>query len=184
MIKLKFKKLTDTAIIPTQAHKGDMFDLYADENITINSFEAKIVHTNIAFDIPEGYRLKVFSRSSLPLKKRIIVSNAVGIIDTYYKDGVGLICHSLPQPEEIDMGYEIKSKGGYVDCNGIEKSYEISAKSFKVGDKLINNPIEIHKGDKIAQFQLEKIVDFELEEVDKLDMSNNRGGGFGSTGNN
>lgn len=152
MIKLKFKKLTDTATIPTQAHKGDCFDLFSDEDIIINSFEAKIIHINIAFDIPEGYRIKVFSRSSLPLKKQIIVSNAVAIIDTGYKDGVGLICHSIPDVGENEL--------------------------------LINNTIEIRKGDKIAQFQLEKIVDFELEEVEELDMSNDRKGGFGSTGNN
>ena len=151
MLKLKFKKLTDTAIIPTQSHDGDMFDIYSDEDITINSYEAKIIHTNIAFDIPEGYRLKVFSRSSLPLKKQLIVSNAVGIIDTGYKDGICLICHTLP----LNKGFFIK--------------------------RLINNPIQIHKGDKIAQFQLEKIVDFELEEVEELDMSNDRKGGFGST---
>lgn len=159
MIKLKFKKLTDTAIIPTQSHKGDCFDLYADENIIINSFEAKIIHTNIAFDIPDGYRIKVFSRSSLPLKKKLIVSNAVGIIDTGYKDGVGLICHSLPYYKYCDENFNPED------------------------ETLYNNPIEIYKGDKIAQFQLEKIIDFELEEVDELDLSNNRGGGFGSTGN-
>lgn len=151
MLKLKFKKLTDTATIPTQAHQGDCFDLFSDEDIIIDSFESRIIHTNIAFDIPDGYRIKVFSRSSLPLKRQIIVSNAVGIIDTGYKDGVGLICHSLP----LNKGFFIK--------------------------RLINNPIQIKKGDKIAQFQLEKIVDFELEEVKELDMSNDRKGGFGST---
>lgn len=162
MIKLKFKKLTDTATIPTQAHKGDMFDIYSDEDIVINSFEAKIVHTNIAFDIPDGYRIKIFSRSSLPLKKKIIVSNAVGIIDTTYKDGVGLICHSFPVGREIFSMDDVFT----LEVNNIS---------------LYNNPIEIHKGEKIAQFQLEKIIDFELEEVEELDMSNNRGGGFGST---
>ena len=160
MLKLKFKKLTDTAIIPTQAHNGDMFDIYSDEDIIINSFESKIIHTNIAFDIPYGYRIKVFSRSSLPLKKQIIVSNAVGIIDTGYKNGIGLICHSLPA----------------TPCD--EKT------KIKNTFMLFNNPIEIHKSDKIAQFQLEKIVDFELEEVEELDMSNDRKGGFGSTGSN
>lgn len=160
MLKLKFKKLSDTAIIPTQAHKGDCFDLYSDEDIIIDSFESRIIHTNIAFDIPKGYRIKVFSRSSLPLKKQIILSNAVGVIDTGYKDGVGLICHSLPATPFDD---ENKTNNTFM---------------------LFNNPVKIKKGDKIAQFQLEKIVDFELEEVEEFDLSNNRGGGFGSTGNN
>ena len=97
----------------------------------------------------------------MPLKKQIILSNAVGIIDTGYKDGVGLICHSLPYCEYINIRHSVLD-----------------------GDVLFNNRVEIKKGDKIAQFQLEKIVDFELEEVEEFDLSNNRGGGFGSTGNN
>ena len=46
---------------------------------------------------------------------------------------------------------------------------------------LINNKVEIKRGDKIAQMQLEKIKDFQIEEVEELDMKNDRGGGFGST---
>lgn len=145
-------KRNDNAILPFQAHKGDLYDCFSNEDITINSFESSIIHLGISFDIPEGYRLKVFSRSSLPLKKKLVVSNGVGIIDTGYKDEIGLICHSIPN---------ISNDG-----------------------TLINNPVQIHKGDKIAQFQIEKIIDIELEEVDELDMSNNRGGGFGSTDNN
>ncbi len=151
MIKLKVKKITEDAILPTQAHKGDLFDVCSNKDMTINSFESTIVPLGIAMDIPEGYRVKVFSRSSLPLKKKIIVSNSVGIIDQQYKNELGLICHSLPN----------------INDNG----------------QLINNPVKIKKGDKIAQIQLEKIEDFEIEEVAELDTSNDRGGGFGSTGN-
>lgn len=152
MIKLQIKKVREDAIMPTQAHSGDMVDVFAAEDVIVNSFESTIIPLGIAMNIPEGYRVKVFSRSSLPLKKKLIVSNSVGIIDTGYKNEIGLICHSLP--------------------------------SVSDDGTLINNPVQIKKGDKIAQFQLEKIIDFELEEVDELDLTNNRGGGFGSTGNN
>lgn len=151
MVKLQIKKVREDAIMPTQAHSGDMVDVYAAEDTVVNSFESTIIPLGIAMNIPEGYRIKLFSRSSSPLKKKLVVSNSVGIIDTGYKNELGLICHSLPNIDYIKQ--------------------------------LINNPVEIKKGDKIAQFQLEKIVDFELEEVKELDMSNDRGGGYGSTGN-
>ena len=40
----------------------------------------------------------------------------------------------------------------------------------------------IKRGDKIAQIQLERIEDFQIIEVDEIDTTNDRGGGFGSTG--
>lgn len=159
MIKLQIKKVRKDAIMPTQAHSGDMVDVYAAEDAVVNSFESTIIPLGIAMNIPEGYRVKVFSRSSLSLKKKLIVSNSVGIIDTGYKNEIGLICHSLPY-------YKYCDEDSYPE----EKS-------------LYNNLIKIKKGDKIAQFQLEKIEEFEMEEVDELDMSNDRGGGYGSTGN-
>lgn len=161
MIKLQIKKVREDAIMPTQAHSGDMVDVYAAEDVIVNSFESTIIPLGIAMNIPEGYRVKVFSRSSLPLKKKLIVSNSVGIIDTGYKNEIGLICHSLPSakycPDDIYF--------------------------YRKDEPLFNNEVEIHKGDKIAQFQLEKIEEFEMEEVEELDMSNDRGGGYGSTGN-
>lgn len=160
MIKLQIKKVREDAIMPKQAHSGDMVDVYAAEDAVVNSFESTIIPLGIAMNVPEGYRVKVFSRSSLSLKKKLIVSNSVGIIDTGYKNEIGLICHSLPYSEPVC------APGTDLD-----------------GDVLFNNPIEIKKGDKIAQFQLEKIEEFEMEEVEELDMSNDRGGGYGSTGN-
>lgn len=147
-MNLKTKKINSLSKLPEQAHKGDMFDLFANEDIVLNSFESKIVKLGLAFDIPKGYRIKIFSRSSLPIKKQVIVSNGVGIVDEQYKNQIGLICHTLP-----------KNFFGF----------------------LINNKVEIKRGDKIAQMQLEKIKDFQIEEVEELDMKNDRGGGFGST---
>lgn len=176
MIKLKIKKITEDAILPTQAHKGDLFDVYCNKDMTINSFESTIVPLGIAMDIPEGYRIKLFSRSSLPLKKKIVVSNGVGIIDTGYKNELGLICHSLPNLKDVEI---LEYKLGDNHNNSYMESTD-----YCLNNKiLINNPVEIKKGDKIAQIQLEKIEDFEIEEVAELNTSNDRGGGFGSTDN-
>ena len=47
---------------------------------------------------------------------------------------------------------------------------------------LSNKPIKIHKGDRICQIMLEKIIEYEFEEVKKLPKSKRGTGGFGSTG--
>ena len=151
MLKLKIKKINNTAKLPQRVHEGDMFDVFSNANITINSFESTIIPLGIAMDIPAGYRIKLFSRSSLPLKRQLIVSNSVGIIDMNFKGELGLICHTMPKKDENS-------------------------------NHLINNPIDIKIGDKIAQIQLERIEYFQIIEVDEIDTTNDRGGGFGSTG--
>jgi dUTP pyrophosphatase len=138
---LKVKKVREYAILPTRTNDGDMYDLYSSVSVEIKKDKATIVPLGIAFDIPKGYRIKIFTRSSLPLKKSVIIANGTGIIDTGYKNEVGLILVSFNEESSI-----------------------------------------IEKGDKVAQFQLEKIVDFTLQEVQELDKTNDRGGGFGSTG--
>jgi dUTP pyrophosphatase len=41
----------------------------------------------------------------------------------------------------------------------------------------------IRVGDRIAQFTIKKVIDFEIEEVEKLSETERGAGGFGSTGN-
>lgn len=83
-MKLKIKRLTPTAKIPTQAHEGDLYDVYSDEDIIIKDNESKLVSTGIALEIPEGYQVRLYNRSGNPLKKGLVLSNSVGIIDTQY----------------------------------------------------------------------------------------------------
>ena len=79
---IKFTKLDPRAKMPTKAHLHDAaFDLtavsmtYNDHSITYD--------TGIAVDIPPGYVGLVFQRSSVS-KKSLILSNAVGVIDSGY----------------------------------------------------------------------------------------------------
>lgn len=44
---LKTKKINSLSKLPEQAHKGDMLDLFANEDIVLNSFESKIVSERI-----------------------------------------------------------------------------------------------------------------------------------------
>lgn len=45
-----------------------------------------LVPTGLIFDIPEGHVMKMFIRSSVALKKGLVMSNGVGIIDSDYVD--------------------------------------------------------------------------------------------------
>ena len=73
MQKVKIKLLTPTAKMPTRAHEGDLYDIYADEDILIDAVPT-LVSTGIALEIPEGYHIKIYNRSSNPLKYGLILA--------------------------------------------------------------------------------------------------------------
>lgn len=107
MLKLKVKKMAPDAILPKQAHPGDMYDLFSNEDTEINEHIAKIIHLGIAIECPKGYRAKIFARSSLPLKMGLVVSNSIAIIDEQYRGEIGLICNSLNGPVKVKKGDKI-----------------------------------------------------------------------------
>lgn len=87
-MQLKFKKLSEKAVIPSKAHKSDAgYDLTA-TGITTQINECGqlmlVYHTDIAVEIPEGYTGFLFPRSSV-YKKSLQLTNSVGVIDSGYR---------------------------------------------------------------------------------------------------
>jgi dUTP pyrophosphatase len=81
---LKFKKLNDTAIIPSYAKPGDAgLDLVATEVLEESMQQIKY-GTGIAVEIPEGYVGLLFPRSSVS-KTNLSLANSVGVIDSGYR---------------------------------------------------------------------------------------------------
>ena len=84
-MKVKFKKLVDTAVTPRYAKPGD-----AGMDITtiahkINTEHNFIeYHTGLSFELPKGYVGLLFPRSSVS-KKDISLANCVGVIDSGYR---------------------------------------------------------------------------------------------------
>ena len=117
MNKLKVKLLENDSIIPTQAHKGDLYDVYAVEDKEITETPS-LVSTGIALGIPEGYNVKLYNRSSNPLKNGLVLSNGIGIIDTHYIGTLGCIFHCVPH---ID-----KATGNIVKTHTIHKGDKIA----------------------------------------------------------
>lgn len=86
-MKVRFKKLHPKAVMPTKAHPTDAgFDLYA-SRVEQNDRGQIVCHTDIAFEIPEGYTGLVFCRSSI-CKKSLTLTNAVGVIDSGFRNEV------------------------------------------------------------------------------------------------
>lgn len=84
-MKIKFKKLTDNAVIPSYAKPGDAgMDLTATSSTFDRLTECFVYGTGIAVEIPEGHVGLIFPRSSI-CKVDLSLSNAVGVIDSGYR---------------------------------------------------------------------------------------------------
>jgi dUTP pyrophosphatase len=46
--------------------------------------QVALVRTGLVIEVPAGYFLAIFARSSTPLKRGLIVSNGVGVVDPDY----------------------------------------------------------------------------------------------------
>jgi dUTP pyrophosphatase len=85
-VTLKVKKLVPEAKLPEYATPGAAaFDIKAtSSHLLLPSFQEK-VHTGLAFEVPEGHVLLIFSRSGHGFKNEIRLSNCVGVIDSDYR---------------------------------------------------------------------------------------------------
>lgn len=87
-MELKFKRLSEKAILPIRVHKSDAgLDLTCTRITTgINDCGQLMLvyHTDLSVEIPEGHVGLLFPRSSI-YKKSISLTNSVGVIDSGYR---------------------------------------------------------------------------------------------------
>lgn len=89
-MNIQIKKLSDKAKIPSQGSKyAAGYDLYAAEEVLVNTLGRKLVKTNISISIPEGYYGRIAPRSGLAYKNGIDV--LAGVIDSDYRGDIGVI---------------------------------------------------------------------------------------------
>ena len=89
-IKLKFKRLSDTAKLPSYAHAGDSgMDIYANEEVHVLAHSCAKIRTGIAAVIPHGYEIQVRPRSGMAARGMVA---AFGTVDGGYR---GEICVTL-----------------------------------------------------------------------------------------
>lgn len=104
-MKLTIKLIDDTLPVPQYHTEGSVaFDLYARKQVYIEPFTPVVIPLNIIVKIPKGFVLLVALRSSVPLKKDLLIPNGVGVIDQDYRgdnDEIGLEVISVLKKEII-----------------------------------------------------------------------------------
>lgn len=90
-MKVAVKLLSETAKLPVYATKGAAaFDISASERSYLPAMGSVKLKTGLAFEIPEGYVMLVFSRSGHGFSKDIRLANCVGVIDSDYRGELGI----------------------------------------------------------------------------------------------
>ena len=166
VVEIPIEKCHEEAKAPTYAHITDSgMDVYALEDITINPGETKLVPIGIKVAIPNGYELQVRPKSGRSLKTKLRIANTPGTIDAGYRDEIGIIVENI-EPKIADISYGFNAKG------------ETVIKSIEHGKSDTKG-----KGEKFAQLVLTEIPKVSWYKVDSvLELGEDRGGGFGSTG--
>ena len=99
---IQIKKLSEQAKIPTQGSKHAAgYDLYAAEEVLVNTLGRKLVKTNISISIPEGYYGRIAPRSGLAYKNGIVV--LAGVIDSDYRGDIGVILYNTDQHFDFEV---------------------------------------------------------------------------------
>ena len=151
---------------PQYAHDTDAgMDIISPAEYTIAPGETIIIPTGIKCAIPEGYALLIQPRSGQSVKTKLRIANTPGLIDSGYRDEIGVIVENIEPPFK-DIDYEFDSNG------------EIHIKSILHGQSYT-----IAAGQKFAQMRLVQVPHAQFVAVENVgEIGENRGGGFGSTG--
>lgn len=81
-MRVNVKRLDPAASLPVYATEGAAcFDIAAMEGGTVPA----VFSTGLAFEVPEGHVMLVFSRSGHGFKNDVRLANCVGVIDSDYR---------------------------------------------------------------------------------------------------
>lgn len=88
-MKLKICKLHPDAIVPKYQTEGAAcFDLHAIDGDGTSILNSQLFRTGLAFEVPEGYAMLVYSRSGQGFNHAVRLANCVGVIDSDYRGEV------------------------------------------------------------------------------------------------
>lgn len=133
---LKFKKLSEKAVLPIRAHEGDAgLDLVC-TNIEQAINEARqillVYHTDLAVEIPKGHVGLLFPRSSI-YTKSISLTNCVGVIDSGYRGEIKAVF--LPTTAGIPAFYNIGERFAQLVIVPIPEIEVIESEELSEGDR-------------------------------------------------
>jgi dUTP pyrophosphatase len=84
-MRLRIRRLDPTIPLPAYGTgESAGFDLAAAHDVSVPPRQIALVRTGLVIEVPAGYFLAIFARSSTPLKRGLMVANGVGVIDPDY----------------------------------------------------------------------------------------------------
>jgi dUTP pyrophosphatase len=112
MLTVRIRRLAPHVPLPEYHTVGAAgFDLAASEDVTVAPGTVALVPTGLVIRVPDGYFLGIFARSSTPMKRGLIVSNGVGVIDADYcgaKDEIKIqVMNMTREPVAVKVGDRI-----------------------------------------------------------------------------
>lgn len=150
-MEVNIKRLHPDAVIPGYAKAGDAgMDLTA-VSMSYDEYGNICYGTGLAFEIPKGYVGLIFPRSSI-CKNQLLLSNAVGVIDSGYR---GEVSFKFKPSLALDPLQYVTDR----------KRYGV----YKVGER-------------IGQMIIMPYPQIEFIEVDELSQTERGEGGYGSSG--
>ena len=140
-MQVKIKRVDKKLPLPTYDKDAVCFDLPVRETTKIQSGAIGFVPVNAVIEVPKGYGLMIFSRSSTPRKKGLILANGVGVIDPFYrgdKDEIIAIFLNITKSavvakkgEHLVQGMFIKKN--HVEWNEVESMDSVGRGGYKSG---------------------------------------------------
>lgn len=153
-------------MMPTKGSKlAAAYDVYVPEDVELK-FGRQVIDLKFSMELPHGYAAIIQPRSGFACKGmqvqamiRYMWLCAIGIFSKEKRVDADVIVGLVDEDFRGNVGAIIKSR--YIP---------ILRKAF------------IPKGTRIAQMRIVSAPDTDITEVEELDMTNDRGGGYGHTG--
>lgn len=170
-MEVKFKKLSDKAVMPSKAHPTDAgFDMVATGiNETEDYLEYK---TDIAIQLPKGYCALLFPRSSNS-KKDLLLANSVGLVDEGYIGEIRFRFKRILMPVIQDVMIAPPTGDILKDAQNTRKMPGIAYRDDHI----------YKEGDKVGQLVIMPIPEITLVETNELAETDRGDSGFGASGN-
>jgi dUTP pyrophosphatase len=85
MLNIRIRRLRPDVRLPAYETSGAAaFDLAAASDTLVEPGAVRLVPTGLVIEVPQGFFLGIFARSSTPLKRGLMVANGVGVVDSDY----------------------------------------------------------------------------------------------------
>ena len=157
----------ENAKIPRYAHVTDAgVDFYSTDEYVIAPGETVLIPTGLKMAIPEGYALLIQPRSGFTCKGMQVQA----MIRHWWFMLLGVFSKKKRIDADVMVGLVDEDYRGNVGALVKSNYKSLFRKAF------------LPKGTRIAQMRIVAVPETELLEVEDLDMTKNRGGGYGHTG--